>query len=262
MDFENIEFVVDDGVARIILNRPKEHNPLSLKTAKELADALKLCERDDIKVIIICGRGSSFCAGLNVKETLENLEQIRDRKNFQDLGDVFNFGIIKKMRDLPKPIIVLTKGFTFGAGLSIVLAADYAIASEDTIFFSGFIRLGLSPDIGTSYFMPRHVGIKRAFELMCLGETFSARKAYECGIVNEVVKPDELESRGDVIAKKFLKAPKDAVARIKQLLNIAFDNPLEEHLRIEMEHTYQTMLSDDFEEGLRAVIERREPRFR
>ncbi|RLI79186.1 hypothetical protein DRP07_10345, partial [Archaeoglobales archaeon] len=96
---------------------------------------------------------------------------------------------------------------------------------------------------------------------MSFGETFSAKVAYELGIVNEVVKPGELEERGRKVAERYLKAPKEAVARIKQLINIAFENTLEKHLEIEMGHTFETMLNDDFEEGLKAVLERREPEF-
>jgi len=103
--------------------------------------------------------------------------------------------------------------------------------------------------------------MKRAFELMSFGETFSAKVAYELGIVNEVVKPGELEERGRKVAERYLKAPKEAVARIKQLINIAFENTLEKHLEIEMGHTYKTMLTDDFEEGLKVVLKRREPEF-
>jgi 2-(1,2-epoxy-1,2-dihydrophenyl)acetyl-CoA isomerase len=262
ISFETLDFSLSNGIAEIKLNMPEYHNAISMKMIDELAEALNRCEDDDVKVVLISGEGMSFCAGANVKEFLENLENLRNRDFFNKSGRVINFGVIKKMRELKKPVIVLTKGFTFGAGMSIVLASDYAIASDDTIFFGGFIRLGLSPDIGTSFLLPRHVGMKRAFEIMSFGETFGAKKAYELGIVNEVVKRDDLEERGNYVAQRYLKAPKEAVARIKELINIAFDNPLERHLEIEMNHTYETMLTDDFEEGLRAVLERREPRFR
>jgi|Deesub1362A_J573_1020465.scaffolds.fasta_scaffold00106_71 2-(1,2-epoxy-1,2-dihydrophenyl)acetyl-CoA isomerase len=261
-NFENLKFEVEEGIARVILNRPEVHNCLNLKTAEEIAEALKVCESDDILVIVISGEGRSFCAGADVGEFYRNLDKVRDPEFFEKFGGIFNFDLIKKMRDLLKPVIVLTKGFTFGAGLSIVLASDYAIASDDTIFFSGFIRLGLSPDIGTSYFLPRHVGMKKAFELMSFGETFGARDALEMGLVNEVVSPDKLDERGLAVAKRYLKAPKEAVARIKQLINISFENTLYEHLKIEMKHTYETMLTDDFEEGLKAVLEKREPEFK
>ncbi len=161
--FETIIFKKEKGLARIIFNQPKYHNSISLKMTDEFAEALKLCEDRSVRVIMISGNGPSFCAGANVKEFLDNLENLRNKDFFERHGSVINFDVIKKMRDLPKPVITLPRGFTFGAGFSIVLASDYAIASEDTIFFGGFIRLGLSPDIGISYFLPRHVGIKRAF---------------------------------------------------------------------------------------------------
>ncbi len=260
--YETISFKIEGGVAEIRLNLPKYHNALTTRMMYELADSLERCESGDVKVVLISGEGASFCAGANVKEFLDNIDNLRDEEYFNSEGKVINFGVIKRMRDLKKPVIVLTKGFTFGAGLSIVLASDYAIASDDTIFFGGFIRLGLSPDIGTSFFLPRHVGMKKAFELMSFGETFSAREALEYGIVNEVVKRDKLEERARVVVERYLRAPKSAVARIKELINISFDNPLERHLEIEMRYTYETMLTDDFEEGLRAVLERREPVFK
>jgi len=259
--FDTIIFERMDGLAKITFNQPEHHNSLTLKLINEFAEALRLCEDASVRVVLISGTGPSFCAGANVKEFFQNLKNLRNREFFNKHGKTINFDVIKKMRDLPKPIVILTKGFTFGAGLSIVLASDYAIASDDTIFFGGFIRLGLSPDIGTSYFLPRHVGMKRAFELMSFGETFDARRAYELGIVNEVVKPDELDERGKKVAERYLEAPKEAVARIKQLINLAFENTLERHLEIEMKHTYETMLTRDFEEGLRAVMEKRDPKF-
>jgi 2-(1,2-epoxy-1,2-dihydrophenyl)acetyl-CoA isomerase len=258
-EFETIRFSIRERIAEIVLNRPQVHNSVNYQMASDIAEALKLCRDDDVKVVVLRGEGRSFCSGADIRTFVEMQD---DPEKLIEFGEIFHNGIIRAIRELSKPVIVEAKGYIFGGGLSLVLASDYAVASEDTTFSSGFARIGLSPDTGSSFFFPRVTGMKRGFELMSTARLFDAEEALKYGIVTEVVPSASLRSRVDEVARMYLKMPGKVVASIKQLLNVSYSNSLEEHLRLEMEHVMRSAKSEDFREGIRAFIEKREPEFR
>jgi len=257
-DFETIRFSTRERIAEITLNRPEVHNSVNYQMAYEMAEALKLCKEGDTKVVVLRGEGKSFCSGADIRAFIEMQD---NPEKLTEFGEVFHNGIIRAIRELPKPVIVEAKGYIFGGGLSLVLASDYAVASEDTTFSSGFARIGLSPDTGSSFFFPRVTGMKRAFELMSTARRFDAGEAMKYGIVTEVVPSASLKARVDEVARMYLKMPRKVIASIKQLLNVSYSNSLDEHLRLEMEHVMTSARSKDFREGIRAFIEKREPEF-
>jgi|Deesub1362B_J571_1020462.scaffolds.fasta_scaffold00260_21 2-(1,2-epoxy-1,2-dihydrophenyl)acetyl-CoA isomerase len=257
--FETIRFSTKERIAEIILNRPEVHNSVNYQMASDIAEALKLCRDDEIKVVVLRGEGKSFCSGADIRAFIE---MYNNPQKLTEFGDIFHNGIIKAIRELPKPVIAEAKGYIFGGGLSIILASDYAIASEDTTFSSGFARIGLSPDTGSSFFFPRATTMKRAFELMSTARRFDAKEALGYGIVTEVVPPTSLEARVNEVAKMYLRMPSKVIASIKQLLNVSYSNNLEEHLKLEMEHVMRTARTEDFREGIKAFIEKREPEFK
>ena len=257
--FETVRFLTRGRIAEVILNRPEVHNSVNYQMTADIAEALKLCRDDGIKVVVLRGEGKSFCSGADIRAFVEMFSQTEKLAEF---AEIFHNGIIKAMRGLPKPVIVEAKGFVFGAGLSMVLASDYAVASQDTTFSSGFARIGLSPDTGSSFFFPRATGMKRAFELMSTARRFDAEEALRYGIVTEVVPSASLKERVDEVARTYLKMPGKVIASIKQLLNVSHSNTLEEQLRLEMEHVMESAKTEDFREGIRAFIEKREPKFK
>ena len=257
--FETIRFSTKDRVAEIILNRPEVHNSVNYQMAVEVAEALNFCRDSSIKVVIIRGEGKSLCSGADLRSFAEIYSQPGKLSEF---AEIFHDGIIKAIRYLPKPVIVEAKGFVVGAGLSLVLASDYAVASKDAVFSTGFARIGLSPDTGSSFFLPRVTGLKRAFELLSTARRFDAEEALKYGVVTEMVSRESLRARVEEVAELYLKMPGNVIESIKKLLNVSYSNSIDEHLKLETELVMKSVNAENFREGLRAFMEKREPEFK
>jgi 2-(1,2-epoxy-1,2-dihydrophenyl)acetyl-CoA isomerase len=159
------------------------------------------------------------------------------------------------------PFVAAVNGISAGAGTNIALACDIVIASTQAAFNEAFIKIGLSPDCGGSFFLPRSVGEKRAAELFMLGETISAQKALEIGLINRLCSPENLMQEALEIAKKLAEMPTASIARIKKLLNESFSNSLREQLQLEHDLQLESGRGEDFKEGVRAFFEKRKPNF-
>ncbi len=248
----------DGKVARIIINRPEIHNAIDFDVVDGLSEALDECWKDDVKVVVLKGAGKSFSSGADLKQFLKFAA---GEGSLLEYGIRLHLDVLKKMREIPKPVIAEIKGYIIGAGLGLAIASDYAIAAESAVFSCGFTLIGLSPDTGTSFFIPRSCGIKRAFELMSTGRRFSAREALEYGLVTEVVPDEELEERVGEVVEIYLNRPRMAIANLKRLLNVTHSNKLDEHLAFELNLAMMTTTTEDFAEGVKAMLEKREPRF-
>lgn len=249
----------NEKVAEITINRPKIHNALDVDVVKELSAALDNCWKDDnIKVIVLKGAGKSFSSGADLKQFMRFAA---GEGNPAEYGLELHFGVVKKMREIPKPIIAEVKGYAIGAGVGLVTASDYAIAAESAVFSCGYILIGLSPDTGTSFLIPRGCSMKRAFELMSTGRRFSAREALDYGIVTEVVPDDKLEERVKEVVEIYLNRPRVAIANLKKLLNVTHSNKIDEHLAYELNLATMATLTRDFIEGVTAMLEKREAKF-
>ena len=246
-----IKLKLDGKIAWISISRPNAHNAINTEVLEKLAEYLEICAGKKIGSIVLRGEGNSFCSGADL---IEFKKFLKERK-FKHYSRLFN-DVILKLRNMDKVVIVEAKGYVFGAGLSLLLASDYAIASENTIFSSGFARIGLSPDTGSSFFLPRTVGFKKAFELMASARNFDANEALSLGLINEVVEIDRLEDRTEEVAKLYAEIPNKVVHHIKQLLNVSLSNKLDEHLLLEEELILDTAKSKDFVEKLEEVIKR------
>lgn len=246
-------------VAEITLNRPEVHNAINMDVVRELSAALDKCWKDDeIKVIVLKGAGKSFSSGADLKQFVSFAS---GGGNPAEYGIRLHFDVIKKMREIPKPIIAEVKGYSIGAGVGLVSASDYAIAAESAVFSCGYVLIGLSPDTGTSFLIPRGCSMKRAFELMSTGREFSAKEAMEYGIVTEVVEDERLEERVREVVELYLNRPKVAIANLKRLLNVTHSNKMDEHLAFELNLATMATFTKDFAEGVMAKLEKREAKF-
>ena len=245
------------GVATITLNRPDALNALTVPMKVALLAAFRQVERDrSVRAVILTGAGRAFCAGQDLRERLQPDAaplgvEVRERYN----------PIIRAMRSLPKPIVAAINGVAAGAGASLAMASDVRIASEAASFALAFGRVGLVPDSGATWFLPRLVGVPRAAELALLGDPVSAADAVRLGLVGRVVPADQLATEARTVAARLAAGAPRALALTKQALNATWEHGLDAAL------DYEAYLQDlagrtkDHAEGLAAFVEKRGPRF-
>jgi len=217
-NFEGIVFEHnEEGIARITLNNPRALNPISVPIVEEIRHVIReIAVKDNIKVLIITGSGRGFCSGANLSAMDETVGSLPSQAS-ANLRSHFN-AMIVEMQNLEKLIIAQVNGIAAGGGFSLAMAADFRICSTNASFLSAFIRIGLVPDIGLSYFLPRVVGTTRAMEIMTLGEVIPPQKALDWGIVNKVVSPESLEEEVIALATRLLQGPVAARGWTKRLI--------------------------------------------
>ncbi|MEQ1584598.1 MAG: enoyl-CoA hydratase-related protein [Cyclobacteriaceae bacterium] len=258
MDFQFIKYEAAHGVATITLNRPEVYNALNDGITYELQDALKAVAKDDkVRVVVLTGAGKAFCSGQDLKavsgqEKRSFMESLQKRYN----------PIIRAMRLLPKPIICRLNGVAAGAGCSLALASDMIIASEEATLIEVFINIGLVPDSGSAYFLPRLVGMAKAFELCAMGSKVKAAEALQLGLVNRVTSPDQLDAVVKEYTEYFAKAPTKSIGLIKKMLGKAGTAGLDEMLEYEAYCQEIAGTSHDYKEGVTAFLEKRKPAFK
>ncbi len=278
-EFETILFEEkENGVSILRLNRPKKLNALSIKLLEEFNEILDYLEWNfDCRVLIITGMGKGFSAGLDLNE----FPHIRKAKSpekykhlqFLNMGDVIktNFyaqkwiaNTILKMRKIPQPIIAAVNGASAGGGFTIAMAADIRIASESARFNNAFIKIGVSgTDLGSSYFLPRLIGLSRASELLYTGRFMDAKEAEKIGFVSKVVPDDELMSAADEMAKSMLNKSPLGLRLTKEGINISIDAPsLESAILFENRNQVITGSTKDAPEGVLSFLEKREPSYK
>jgi 2-(1,2-epoxy-1,2-dihydrophenyl)acetyl-CoA isomerase len=255
--YKNILLEVQNGVAVLALNNPENRNPLTEETKDEMLAALGEIEGGDgCRALMITGRGPAFCAGGDIKkigQVLKVEETQRVMKKSQQL--------LWRLLRLEKPVVAAVNGDAFGMGCNLVLAADFSIASEKARFSEVFIKLGLLPDFGALYFLPRLVGMWKTKELAYLGGAVSAQEAKQMGLIYKVVPHEELEKEAMALAMRLAQMPTKAIGWIKKVLGRTFEMTLAEILEEEIEA--QTFLSstEDHCEALRALLEKRRAKF-
>jgi 2-(1,2-epoxy-1,2-dihydrophenyl)acetyl-CoA isomerase len=246
-----------DGVATLTLNRPEALNSLTVPMKRELLAAFRRVERDAaVRALVLTGAGRAFCAGQDLRERLEPDAaplgvELRERYN----------PIIRAMRGLPKPIIGAINGVAAGAGASLAFACDIRIAEEGASFALAFGRVGLVPDSGATWFLPRLVGAGRAAEIALLGDPITAEDALRIGLVSRVVADDALAAEAGAIARRLAAGAPLAIALTKRALNAAWDRSLDSALEYEAQLQDLAGRTHDHQEGMAAFLERRSPRF-
>jgi 2-(1,2-epoxy-1,2-dihydrophenyl)acetyl-CoA isomerase len=252
-----------NAVATITFNRPAALNALTAKMLEGLIAATGYCEQDrEIRCVVIRGAGGHFMAGGDIKEFHKTLKNARDsyvRGREQQVIQANQ--LVYNLRRMSKPVIASVSGAAAGYGLSLMLAADLAIAADDAVFSMAYQHIGLSPDGGATYFLPRMIGERRAMELALLGERFGAAKALELGLVNRVVKAAEIAAETAKLARSLARGPAIALALTKRLIRSSLDNTWDEQLHREAEAFAAAAASGDHMEGVSAFVGKRKPAF-
>jgi 2-(1,2-epoxy-1,2-dihydrophenyl)acetyl-CoA isomerase len=246
---------LEGGVKRITFNNPARRNSVDFETMRRLTETIKESFEDETRVIIITGAGDSFCAGADLQAGLSGARDVTT-----DLREVINPGVLA-MRSLPKPIVARVHGHAAGIGCNYALAADIIVASDQAFFSQAFIKIGLMPDGGGTYFLPRLVGYNKAFELMALGDQIPAGQAFEMGMINRVVHVSELDATVDTIAERLASAPAIALAKIKAGLANGLQSDLASALEFEAAGQGECFRSADFIEGVAAFLQKRKAVF-
>ena len=254
---------IHDGIARVTLNRPAALNALNSEMADGLVAAMDRVAADGaVRCVVLRGAGDHFMAGGDLKffhGLLERPPQAR-HDHFQEMIGRLHPAIVT-MRAMPKPILVSLRGAAAGFGLSLALATDLAIAAEESYFTLAYSLIGTSPDGGSTWSLPRLVGLRKAMEIALLGERFDAAEALRLGLVNWVVPGDALDAETDKIARRLAAGAGLALGRTKSLLSQSFDRSLAEQLDAERDNFAACAASEDFAEGITAFIEKRKADF-
>jgi 2-(1,2-epoxy-1,2-dihydrophenyl)acetyl-CoA isomerase len=250
----------ENGVGWITLNRPEVLNACDIDTLKKLQSVLKQMETDpEVRCLVITGSGRAFCAGADLKSLKRRGSETKVSVS-SDLRDGFN-PVLSKIRNMDKPVIGMINGVAAGGGLGIALSCDIRMMSESAKFIEAFVKVGLVPDCGASYTMPRLLGLSKALELAFTGDGIDAREAERLGVVSQALPPDKLEQETRALAEKIASGPRAvglSKRTIYKALSLDFDGALEN------EAYMQEIASSthDHEEGLAAFVENRTPKFK
>ena len=255
----SIEKKINNGVATLTLNRPETFNSFNREMALLLQEALKACENDsDIRAIVLVGNGKAFCAGQDLKEvTTPDLNP-----GFKKILEEHYNPIIKQIRTIEKPIIAAVNGVAAGAGANIALACDIVLASERASFIQAFSKIGLVPDSGGTFFLPRIIGFQKASALMMLGDKVTAHEAEQLGMVHKVIASEEFMETVQTLATTVAQMPTKALGLTKRLMNASMTNDLSAQLAMESKMQIESAQSEDYQEGVNAFVEKRKPKFK
>jgi len=253
---------VEDNIGYIIFNRPKQLNAFNVTLAEKFIDIMELFSKDKtVRAVVIKGVGKIFSSGGDIKSMMSMVQEGKDRAEyFRAPLDTFN-KMILSIKDIPKPVLAAVHGAVAGVAFNLMLACDLKIATEETLFTQAFIKLGLSPDGGGTYFLQKLVGYSRACELTMLPTEINAKIALNWGLINWVVPTDIFEKEIKNIADKLANSPTSAIGRTKFLLNRVERTFLSEQLEAERLMQIENAATDNFEEGLKAFIEKRPAKF-
>ena len=260
MAYEHILFEIEQGVARLTLNRPDVLNSFNRAMARELCEALEfIATNDEVRAVLLTGAGRAFCAGQDLAEASPRADG-----SLPDLGDFVRDGynpIVRAIRTLEKPVVCAVNGVAAGAGANIALACDIVIASTEASFIQSFVKIGVIPDSGGTFLLPRIVGLQRASMLTMLGKKVTAEQALVWGMVSEVLPPPGVREAGFATATFLALQPTRALGMIKRAFNRSLGVDLDGQLDYEEELQREAGRTADYAEGVRAFLEKRAPRF-
>ena len=260
MSYEAILFDISEGVACITLNRPEKLNSFTARMHEELHDAMKqVYSADSVRALLITGNGRGFCAGQDLNE-----RAMSDGGEKVELGSALEKSynpLVRGIRELGMPVICAVNGVAAGAGCNFALAADIVIAARSASFIEVFSRIGLIPDAGGTYVLPRLIGAARAMALSLLAEPITAEQAVSWGLIWKCVDDDKLLTEARELSRRLATGPTRAYGLIKQALNASPANTLEQQLALEAKLQREAGRTTDFHEGVKAFLEKRAPRY-
>jgi len=261
MSFNTIEFEINEGVATLTLNRPKALNSFTSEMHAEIREVMQqVIDKTSIRCLVITGAGRGFCAGQDLGDRSMTAES-----SVPDVGASVekNYNpLIRSIMNLPKPVICAVNGVAAGAGSSIALACDIVLAARSASFIQSFCKIGLVPDSGGTWNLPRAVGLARAKGLAMLGDRLPAETAEEWGLIWKCIDDDDLQQEAQKMARHFASQPTRALGLIKKLLNESGTHSLFEQTELEKEAMQELGKSEDYREGVTAFIEKRPPVFK
>ena len=256
----SILYEVGEGVARITLNRPEVLNSFNAAMSLTLQQILAEVARDpELRAVYLTGSGRAFCAGQDLAEAMPG--EAAGIKDFAAHVRTLYNPLVLALRRMPKPVVCGVNGVAAGAGANLALACDIVVAAEEASFLQAFVKIGLVPDTGGTWALPRLVGSAQATALMLLGEKLSAARAQQLGMIYQVCPAADLELTGLGLARQLATQPTYALSLIKQLLAASSTNSLEQQLELEAEHQGLAGRSEDYAEGVQAFLAKRRPTF-
>lgn len=260
MAYQNLKLEIAAGVATITLNRPDAFNALNLALGRELFSAvLEVDEDPAVRCVVITGAGKAFCGGGDVKDFAQNLTRVGIL--IKELT-TFVHGAVSRLVRTPKPVITAVNGVAAGGGFSLALAGDLVIAAESARFTMAYSRIAATPDGSCSYWLPRLVGLRRAVELFYTNRVLTAKEALDWGIVTRVVPDGELPAAVKQLAAELAQGPTLALGRGKLLFHSSTAESLETQMELESQSIAASGHTEDFAEGVRAFLEKRQPAFK
>jgi len=260
MSFETIKYQVKNGVGVLTLNRPETLNSFTMQMHDEVRQAMKDARTNKaVRCLVITGEGRGFCAGQDLGD-----RSVKATDEAPDLGESVekNYNpLIRNIMTMDKPVLCAVNGVAAGAGASIALACDIVLAARSAKFVQVFCKIGLVPDSGGTFNLPRTVGLARAKGLALLGDKLSAEKAESWGLIWQCVDDEKLMDETITLAEHLATQPTKGLATIKKLLNDSFSNPLHQQLELEKEAMRMLGQTDDYREGVSAFMGKRQPKF-
>lgn len=252
---------LQESVLTVTLNRPDKLNAFIAPMSDELQEALhRAADEEEIRCVLLTGSGRAFCAGQDLPEVVEREKEEPDYELSQTVRESYN-PVIRGIRHLEKPVVCAVNGTAAGAGANIALACDIVLASTEAVFVQSFSRIGLIPDSGGTFFLPRLVGLQRANMMYMLDEKISAERAVSMGLIYRASAPDSLMEEAREVAGKLAGLPTRGFGLYKRAVNRSFSDGLDEHLELEAELQSEAGRTDDYREGIAAFLEKRRPEF-
>jgi enoyl-CoA hydratase/carnithine racemase len=253
---DQLTFTVDDGIARIVLNRPERMNAFTFEMIDAWRAALEECRRDDaVKVVIVTGAGSAFCSGGDIVEMGDRLEQTPEQRKAELFDRIERIPLV--LEDLDKPVIAAVNGVATGAGMDMALMCDLRYAAQGARFAETYVNVGLVPGAGGAHFLPRLVGVAKALELFWTGDFIDADEAMRIGIVNKVFPDAELMAQVEKIARKIAKAPPLTLRMVKRAIYQGMRNDLRTNLDLISSHYAVITATERHKEAVRSFIAKR-----
>ena len=262
MTYQDIRYTVDEGLARLTLNRPDKLNSFTAAMHLEVQHALDAAAADpQVRALVLTGAGRAFCAGQDLGDRAVSAGPGASRPDLGESIEKYYAPLVRRLRAMPKPVVCAVNGVAAGAGANIALACDVVIAVESASFIQPFCKLGLVPDAGGTWALPQLVGRARALGLALLGDALGARQAADWGLIWKCVPAADFEAEVNAVARKLAAGPTLGLARTKQAIDAAATHTLDQQLDLERDFQRELGYSRDYAEGVSAFTEKRAPKF-